>query len=279
MLTADVRSITATAVKKVAYMDNHHGGYFILSALAGIYVGFGIILIFSVGGPFAMAGSAATKLVMGASFGVALTLVIFAGSELFTGNNMFGVVGALNKEISWLKVGKLFLLSYIGNFAGSFFLALLVAKSGAVSGDAQTGLIMQISAAKMHKPALQLFLLGILCNWLVCLAVWTSSRTTNDMAKILLIFWTLFAFISSGFEHSIANQTLLSLALFLPHGAGISWLGMGRNLLYVTIGNIVGGGFFVGALYWLSVTPSTEISRELSKDMALEALVTTDGDE
>jgi nitrite transporter NirC len=270
--------MSKVAVKKVTYMDNHHLGYIILSALAGIYVGFGIILIFSVGGPFAMAGSAATKLVMGASFGVALTLVIFAGSELFTGNNMCGVIGALSGEITWWRVGKLFLLSYIGNFIGSFFLAYLVAKSGAVSGEAQTSLIMHVSAAKMNKPAVQLFLLGILCNWLVCLAVWTSAKTTNDMAKIFLIFWTLFAFISSGFEHSIANQTLLSLALFLPHGLEITWLGLGRNLFYVTLGNIVGGGFFVGALYYFSVTPSVAI-KALSKDMAMEALETVDGNE
>lgn len=259
MLTEDVKNVAAMSLKKVAYMERHLGGYITLSALAGIYVGFGIILIFSVGSPFAMEGSAATKLVMGVSFGIALALVIFAGSELFTGNNMCGVIGALSRVIRWSDVGKLFLFSYIGNFIGSIFLAYVVAKSGAVSAETQSSFILQVAAIKMHKSALQLFLLGILCNWLVCLAVWTSARTTNDVAKILLIFWTLFAFISSGFEHSIANQTLLSLALFLPHGADVSWIGMGWNLLFVTLGNIVGGAIFVGALYWYSIPPIERI--------------------
>lgn len=276
MLSADLKNIVAMTVKKVSYMDERLMGYLILSAFAGIYIGFGIILIFSIGAPFAMTGSVATKLVMGASFGVALTLVIFAGAELFTGNNMFGVIGALSGEINWGKVGKMFLLSYTGNFAGSLFLAFLVAKSGAVSGEAQISLIMNVAAEKMGRPALQLFLLGILCNWLVCLAIWTSSKTTSDAAKIMLIFWALFAFIGSGFEHSIANQTLFGMALFLPHGEGITWLGMGRNLLFVTLGNMVGGGFFVGALYWYT-SPFKKEVEEFPEGVTLEAL-TTAGD-
>ena len=101
-------------------------------------------------------------------------------------------------------------------------------------------------------PALQLFLRGILCNWLVCLALWTSSRAKSDTAKCILIFWCLFAFISSGYEHSIANMTLLSMSLISPHSDMVSWLGFGRNLFYVTFGNIVGGSFFVGALYCMA---------------------------
>lgn len=278
MVLTDVKKVAAMSARKVSYMEKNTMGYLILSALAGIYVGFGITLIFSIGAPFAMAGSVATKLVMGASFGVALTLVIFAGSELFTGNNMFGVIGALSGEIKWGKVGKIFLLSYIGNFIGSLFLAFLVAKSGAVSGEAQTALIMKVAAAKMSKPAIQLFLLGILCNWLVCLAVWTSLRTTNDMAKIMLIFWALFAFIGSGFEHSIANQTLLGIALFLPHGEAVSWWGMGWNQLFVTLGNIVGGGVFVGALYWFT-SPFIKETKELTSEMVVEDLATAEGNE
>ena len=104
----------------------------------------------------------------------------------------------------------------------------------------------------MALPAWELFIRGVLCNWLVCLAVWTSARATGDAAKILLIFWCLFAFVGSGFEHSIANQSLLGLALFLSHEAGVSWVGFVWNQTWVILGNIIGGGVFVGTLYWMA---------------------------
>lgn len=252
MYKTDVQRMVEAAGKKVAYLEGAPVGYVILAALAGVYLGFGITLIFSIGAPFAAEGSAALKLVMGVSFGIALTLVIFAGSELFTGNNMVGVVGALARQVTWPQVGALFLWSLIGNLIGSFVVAWLVVQSGAVSAAPQAALIQKVAGSKMSLPAWELFLRGILCNWLVCLAVWTASRTTSDAAKILLIFWCLFAFIGSGFEHSIANQSLLGLALFLPHEAGVSWAGFAWNQTWVILGNIVGGGFFVGGLYWLA---------------------------
>jgi nitrite transporter NirC len=252
MYKADVQRMVDVSAKKVAYLEASPLGYLILAALAGVYLGFGITLIFSIGGPFAAEGSAALKLIMSASFGVALTLVIFAGSELFTGNNMVGVVGALARHVSWSQVGAVFVWSLIGNLIGSLVVAWLVVQSGVVSAGPQAALIQKVAGLKMSLPAGELFLRGILCNWLVCLAVWTASRTTSEAAKILLIFWCLFAFVGSGFEHSIANQSLLGLALFLPHEAGVSWAGFAWNQTWVILGNIVGGGVFVGGLYWLA---------------------------
>ena len=252
MLNADVQRMVDVAAKKIAYLEEAPLGYVILAALAGVYLGFGITLIFSIGAPFAAAGSAALKLVMGVSFGIALTLVIFAGSELFTGNNMVGVIGALAGQITWGQVWILFLWSLLGNLIGSLAVAWMVVQSGVVSAAPQAALIQKVAVIKMALPAWELFLRGVLCNWLVCLAVWTASRTTSEAAKILLIFWCLFAFIGSGFEHSIANQSLLGLALFLPHEAGVSWTGFAWNQTWVILGNIVGGGFFVGGLYWIA---------------------------
>src|SRR5213594_3667021 len=101
MYKTDVQRMADASVNKVAYLEQAPLGYVILAALAGVYLGFGITLIFSIGAPFAAEGSAALKLVMGVSFGIALTLVIFAGSELFTGNNMVCAIGALDGAISW----------------------------------------------------------------------------------------------------------------------------------------------------------------------------------
>ncbi len=252
MYNVDVQRMVDVSAKKVSYLEAAPLGYLILAALAGVYLGFGITLIFSIGGPFAAGGSAALKMVMGVSFGIALTLVMFAGSELFTGNNMVGVIGALARHISWAQVAALFTWSLLGNLIGSLAVAWMVVQSGVVSAAPQAALIQKVAAIKMSLPAWELFLRGILCNWLVCLGVWTASRTTSDAAKLLLIFWCLFAFIGSGFEHSIANQSLLALALFLPHEAAVSWMGFAWNQTWVIMGNVVGGGVFVGGLYWMA---------------------------
>jgi nitrite transporter NirC len=102
----------------------------------------------------------------------------------------------------------------------------------------------------MTAPAHALVARAILCNWLVCLALWMSARTTSDAAKCILIFWCLLAFIASGFEHSVANMTLFSIALLGDHPAAVSLAGAGHNLLWVTIGNTLGGVLFVACGYW-----------------------------
>ena len=102
----------------------------------------------------------------------------------------------------------------------------------------------------MAAPAGELFFRGVLCNILVCLAVWTAIKAKNEMAKLTLIFWCLFAFIGSGFEHSIANMSLLAMGLMIPHPAAITVGGYVYNLAFVTAGNIVGGAILIGALYW-----------------------------
>ena len=248
---ADHERIAGVAKKKVGFLDTSLGGYLVLSAMAGIYLGFGIALIFSLGAPLAAVGSPVVKLVMGASFGIALTLVIFAGSELFTGNNMIGAIGGLSRSVTWGQVFQLNFWSWFGNLIGSLALAWLVVESGVFAKGPTADMIQKVAGVKMSLGPWELFVRGILCNWLICLAVWTAGRTTNDAAKIMLIFWCLFAFIGIGFEHSIANQSFLGMALFMPHEAAVSWAGFWYNQLFVVLGNIVGGGMFVGGLYWL----------------------------
>jgi nitrite transporter NirC len=256
MFVEEIEKVTNIAESKIRYMLKSPLGYLLLSALAGVYLGFGIVLIFSIGGPIAAAGGGAyLKLIMGVSFGVALSLVIFAGSELFTGNNMMFAVGRLRKKVGVRSIVILFTLCFIGNFLGSAFLAWLTVNAGSLTPDSQA-LILKVSAMKMNLGASEAFLRGILCNWLVCLAVWVSLRTQSDTAKLIMIFWCLFAFIASGFEHSIANQSLLSMAMFLPHGPEISLAGFLHNQLFVTAGNMVGGGVMVGMIYWLAAADS-----------------------
>ncbi|PIQ95516.1 MAG: nitrite transporter NirC [Nitrospinae bacterium CG11_big_fil_rev_8_21_14_0_20_56_8] len=256
MFQDDVAAICRAGEKKLEFMMRSPAGYFLISALAGVYLGFGITLIFSLGGPLAAGGGAAVlKLVMGMSFGIALSLVVFAGSELFTGNNMVFAVASLNGTSRRGPVLASFVLCFLGNLAGSFFLAFLVVQSGCLSPESRE-LLLKVAAAKMALAPKEAFLRGILCNWLVCLAIWVGFRMQNESAKLIMIFWCLFAFIASGFEHSIANQALLGMALILPHGPDISLGGFVHNQVYVTLGNMVGGGGLVGTLYWLAGRPA-----------------------
>jgi nitrite transporter NirC len=125
-------------------------------------------------------------------------------------------------------------------------------QAGVLGADPQQTFVLNTAAAKMSLPFGTLLVRGILCNWLVCLAVWCAQRTQSETAKLVMIFWCLFAFIGAGFEHSVANMTLLGIALFLPHGAAIGWEGFVNNLVPVTLGNVIGGVAFVAGSYWLA---------------------------
>ncbi len=247
-----VAKIAIAAESKVTALRRGPWRFLVLSALAGSYVGFGIVLIFAIGAPLAAAGSPLTKAVMGAAFGVALSLVIVAGSELFTGNNLFLTLGVLTGRARLADLLLLWGWCFAGNLAGSLLLAWLVAQSGVFSADPQQSFVLKTVATKMTLPFWPLFVRGVLCNWLVCLAVWCAQRAQSEMARLVMIFWCLFVFIGAGFEHSVANMTLLGLGLFLPHAAPVSWVGFASNLLPVTLGNIAGGAGFVAGLYWLA---------------------------
>lgn len=246
-----IAAIANAARTKANLLRSSPPQYLVLSMLAGAYVGLGIILIFAIGAPLQAGSSPATKAVMGASFGIALSLVIFAGSELFTGNNLVMTVGALSRTVAPASLGKVWIASFAGNLAGSMLLALATVASGVLSKGAAKDFVLAVSAAKMGAPLLELFFRGILCNALVCLAVWMALRTKDETARLVLIFWCLFAFIGAGFEHSVANMTLLSIGLFLPHDPQlVTWAGFARNMLVVTAGNIVGGAICIGLPYW-----------------------------
>ncbi|GAA0085739.1 formate/nitrite transporter family protein [Clostridium sp. MB05] len=250
MYSEEFNKVASAAKAKVELLKDNRLGYFISSMLAGIYVGLGIMLIFTVGGLLNSANSPATKIVMGLSFGVALSLVIFAGSELFTGNNFVMTVGALNKSVSWGDTIKIWIVSFIGNLTGSILAGSLFFMAGLASGPVGE-FIAKTSATKMSLPASDLFFRGILCNILVCLAVWCSFKCKEETAKLIMIFWCLFVFITAGFEHSVANMTLLTIGLLSPAGAAVSIGGYAYNIAMVTLGNMVGGAVFMAIPYYI----------------------------
>ena len=238
--------------------------------LAGAYVGAAIVLIFTIGGLLAPFLKGGERLLMGVCFGGALTIVIFAGSELFTGSNLVLTLGVLTKKASLRDLGSNWLWTWLGNLAGSVLLAVLVFRSGVLKPV--EGFVLKVATTKMELPAEQLFLRAILANWLVCLGVWMAARVTSETARILLIWWCMFTFITSGYEHSIANMCGLMLGLLLPHGEAITWGGYWYNLGLATLGNVIGGAVFVAGLYWLGSPKAREQAREARKAAEAAAL-------
>jgi len=249
MYTDTIDYLANLAASRVTLLKRNPVGFFIGSMMAGAYVGFGIILTFVVG---SAADPAYQKLIMGASFGIALTLVVFAGSELFTGHTMYMSFGWLRRTTSGLNLTVVWLVVWVGNLVGSAGLAALFVLGGAAGMVSDSSSFLnQVVSAKMNAPAIELLARAILCNWLVCLALWMSARTQNDVAKAIVIFWALFAFIASGFEHSVANMTLFSISLLGKHPETVGLSGMAYNLLWVTLGNLLSGSLFMAVGYWL----------------------------
>lgn len=240
--------LVQSAMNKVKLLMESKWKYLVASALAGAYVGIGIILIMIIGQAATTSGSEYTKIYMGLGFGIALSLVIMAGSELFTGNNMVMMVGSMDRKIKWSDTFQIWGISYIGNFIGSLIIGGLFVLTK-IQGTATAEFILNTAAAKMNGDFVTLLVKGILCNILVCLAVLCSIKLKSESGKLIMIAWCLFAFIASGFEHSIANMTIFSMALFLEHPETISIGGMFANLIPVTIGNFIGGGLILGGSY------------------------------
>jgi nitrite transporter NirC len=246
MFNEMVDRISSAAVGKVDKLKGSLSRYLVLSMMAGAYVGVAVLLLVTIGG--AVGGSPYKGVMFGVSFGVALSLVMMTGAELFTGANMIMVIGALEKKVTWLDTLKVWTACYFGNFLGSLLLAWMYMQTGLAKGP--TGeFILSIAEKKMHSGFTPLFFKGILCNILVCVAVYICIKLKDDTAKLIMIFWCLFVFITAGFEHSVANMTTFSMALMIPN-SGLTLAGMAHNLIPVTLGNIVGGGFFMGVGYW-----------------------------
>ncbi|MET8767244.1 formate/nitrite transporter family protein [Streptomyces sp. NPDC004658] len=262
-----------TAADKVLGLRSP-AGYLISSMLAGAYIGVAAVLLLTVAGPLQAAGSPYTKLVEGAVFGIALTLVIFAGAELTTGNMMTSVHGIAARRITVVNAVTLIVGSYIGNLLGSALFSWLVYESGVLDTGASPGhpapamaLLAGLMKTKAAESGTALFFRGVLCNFLVCLAVWTSARTRSDGAKLALVFWCLLAFVGSGFEHVVANMTYYWLGL-MEHLPGATAGHFARNLLLVGLGNLVGGALLAGATYGFLGRARPRQDDELPGDLA-----------
>lgn len=246
------------------------GGFWkllILAVLAGAYIAFGAEA--STMASFNLTSNPETfgvgKLVAAVVFPIGLMMVVLCGAELFTGNCLM-FVGVLDKKIRIAEMLRNWIIVYIGNFIGAIIIAAFINYSGLLeSGGGLLGAVtVKTAVSKVSLDFGRAFVLGIMCNWLVCLAVWMATGAYSTVSKIFSIFFCIALFIVSGFEHSVANMYFIPAGMMAAGndafvqllGTDISALTIGnlfiKNLLPVTLGNIVGGSIFVGMTYWLA---------------------------
>ena len=245
---------------------------FLLGILAGVFIAFA-----SEGSNMAAFNLLANpqtyglgKALAGALFGTGLMLVLIAGGELFTGNTLL-FIGVLDHRITLKGMLRNWFFVYLGNFIGSVLIAYMMNESGLFNSGANDlgAMTIKIATYKVGLSFNQAFILGILCNWLVCLAVWMAYGTKDMSGKIWAIFFPIWLFITSGFEHSVANMYYIPAGIFAKANpelvnaalklgvsaekiAHLNWSSfLINNLFPVTLGNIVGGALFVGGIYWI----------------------------
>ncbi|MCI5221196.1 MAG: formate/nitrite transporter family protein [Candidatus Electrothrix sp. AR4] len=224
----------------------------ILSILAGAYISIGALL-FTVVTTDPTFGFGINRLLGGLSFTLGLILVVIGGAELFTGNNLLVMAWASN-EIRIRDLFRNWFFSYIGNMAGALATVVFVlwADIASLSDGAVGETAVRIATDKANLTLLQAFMRGVLCNALVCLAIWLAMGGHSVVDKIVAIAFPIAAFVALGFEHSIANWFFLPFGMLLQEGKdAVSVFGAGMNLVMVTAGNLVGGSLQI-AIYWLA---------------------------
>ncbi len=239
---------------------------FMLAVLAGAFIALGAIFATTVSaGTAGVWPYGVARLLSGLVFCLGLILVVVGGAELFTGNNLI-VMAWASGQVSTASLLRNWGIVYAGNFVGSVGTAvlMLIARQHLFGGGALGTAALNIAAGKVNLEFFQALALGVLCNTLVCLAVWLTFSARSTIDKIAAILFPIAAFVAAGFEHSIANMYFIPYGLLVKQfdaafaaGTGLDLSGLTwgafflRNLLPVTLGNIIGGGVLVAAVYWL----------------------------
>lgn len=230
----------------------------LLGMLAGSFIGLGAMM-FTLVASDASLGFAAARLLGGLVFSMGLVLVVVAGAELFTGNNLVAMAWA-SRRVGTAELVRNWVLVYLSNVIGAVGLAALVALSGyaGANGGAVGETAIRIAIAKAELPLVETFFRGVLCNVLVCMAVWMAMGGRSVTDKVVAIVFPITAFVAAGFEHSIANSYFFPLALML--GADLSIGAVIVHEIPVIAGNVVGGSVLVALVYWtiyLRVSPES----------------------
>ena len=245
MFHEEYTALCNAGVAKNNLLKKNPLGYFISSMVAGMFISFGSMVAFVLGQSMDGNGAAAAvKLIQSVAFASALSLVVMAGAELFTGNNLVMAAASLRKKVSWADTVKLWCVCWIGNLIASLLCVVVFQLTGLpTAGDgAIADYFIKISSAKVGLGVGQILVRAILCNILVCLAVWCGTKMKTESGKLIMIFWCILIFMTCGFEHSIADMSIIGIGVA---NGGITVGQYLYTVLLATVGNIIGGAVFV----------------------------------
>lgn len=249
MFQEEFTQISSIGKQKLIFMKKRPFAYLISSMVAGMFISFGSFVSMTGGGLAKAGGFGMPKLLAAFLFASALSLVLMAGCELFTGNHLYMGAALLRKEVS---PGEAFLVwgyNFLGNLAGSFLLCGIFELSGCMNNPDIAGYFATVAADKVALGAGEMFFRGILCNICVCLAIWCSVRMKSESGKLIMVVWCILIFMLCGFEHSVANMSIIGETLLHGKAAGVTVLLYLKSLLFVSVGNMVGGVCFVALPY------------------------------
>jgi formate/nitrite transporter len=227
--------------------------FIILAVLGGVFIAFGSLLSVIVAGGMPGVGSVnpgLVRFVAGAVFPIGLTMIVITGADLFTSNCASFTFATLQKKAKIATVCKLLALSYLFNFIGTQIIAYFLSSGiGLFANEPWQTYLYQFSVAKVNQDFLTVFIKGVGANWLVCLGVFMAYSAKDIPGKCFSIWIPIMLFVTLGYEHSIANMFFIPAAIY--SGADILWSSfILQNLIPATLGNIIGGGVFVGCVYW-----------------------------
>lgn len=252
MTRVDVNAVAAAGAAKLDFCRAQPVRYLSRAAIAGAFIMVGSLISTLSAAWFYAEQTGLAKLLGSFTFSAALILIVLLGGELFTGTNFVMGVSLYENKVSFSGVLRIWVFCYIGNFIGIFLLALLIAGSGA-SGQMISAYLALTVPAKLSGSWYALLLKGVLCNFLVCMGVFAGFKLKSESGKCIAIIAVITTFVLAGFEHSVANMATFSLyALLVPEAdfGGIAW-----NMIWVTLGNIIGGAVLLGLPVWLSAEP------------------------
>lgn len=254
----EIDAVAASAVRKADICNNHLGQYIVLSILAGFYIIVATILSNMTAAVLLGTYPQWGRLLSSFLFAIAIVLVVFMGGELFTGNNFVMAIGVYRGRVSVKDMLKVWVISYIGNFVGAFILGALFVYSG-TSHQLLVDYYNSFIYGKLEISAMEMVVRGILCNFLVCLAVFTGTKLKSESGKLVIMFFVIMTFVLSGFEHCIANMGTFSIGYMLLGDIGTA--NVIKSMVFVTIGNILGGAVLFGLpLYYTNKKFEQEVN-------------------
>lgn len=240
-----VEKSAASGLRKISLLEADPGRYILRAVLAGMYLSIVVLVYWSLA--HNLHDSPFGKVIASLFFGVGLSVIVFTHSELFTSNNMYLAVSSAEGKTTWFQMIELWVVCYFANFAGALILTTLLWGAGVLDALPPDHALYTGAAHKVHQSAQAIFFKGILANWVVCLAVWVALQVKEDFTKMVSMILVVFIFLYLGFEHSIANMGTFAMSI-AGHGT-ITVREALFNLVFSTLGNVIGGAVFIGLAY------------------------------